>query len=143
MSDTGLDSIPPIIYELSNLRALSLSFNKVTRVDQRINQLVKLRYLQIDNNSLEVIPPINLRNLEILILEFNNLKEPPFPSFLLNLPSIKEVSLKNAFFDFTDFNINTLKINDNFYRLSLCKKCYTEEERQKIKQLLPFYVSFN
>ncbi|XP_059157826.1 malignant fibrous histiocytoma-amplified sequence 1 homolog isoform X2 [Physella acuta] len=79
LSNNFLQTIPPGIFKLRQLRLLDLSHNLLTELTDSIGDLVGLKVLRLANNSLEVIPATlgNLSLLEELNLAKNRIKVLP------------------------------------------------------------------
>jgi len=51
--DGGLTTVPPIIFQLTNLQELDLSDNQLTAIPRDIVKLKQLRHIKFDNNQLQ------------------------------------------------------------------------------------------
>lgn len=98
-----LTDLPETIYELKNLERLVLGHapmgdyegfgNRLTSISEKIKNLNKLKYLELDYNCLEALPETicELMNLEMLTLSHNKLLK--LPSTIIQLTSIKLLDL--------------------------------------------------
>ncbi|UOB18384.1 leucine-rich repeat domain-containing protein [Abyssalbus ytuae] len=81
ISDKNLETIPPEIGQLTNLKSLSLSNNQLTfaGMPTEIGKLESLESLDLSANQLENIPAeiLQLKSLNYLILSNNQLKDLP------------------------------------------------------------------
>ncbi|MBI5355454.1 MAG: hypothetical protein HZB68_03285 [Candidatus Aenigmarchaeota archaeon] len=87
ISGKGLEKIPDVIGDLSNLRYLSLAGNDLSSIPKSIGNLHDLRYLYLHGNDIKSIPSSveNLRNIRSFYLD----KE--------KLDSSEEERINNAF----------------------------------------------
>lgn len=86
-SSFGIKSIEPL-KNLSNLKLLNLSFNKLSEINELTN-LLNLKYLDIGANQIEKINGLSQSNLlEMLVLSRNKIKRIEQVSHLLNLKKI-------------------------------------------------------
>jgi len=86
-----LTTIPPEIWNLTNLKELILEYNELTTLPPEIGNLKKLERLWLNDNLLTTLPKEigNLKNLEVLILEYNELTTlPPEIGNLKNLEGL-------------------------------------------------------
>ncbi|HIK07103.1 MAG TPA: leucine-rich repeat domain-containing protein [Trichormus sp. M33_DOE_039] len=90
-SGQGLETLPPEIGQLTNLRWLNLHSNQLSNLPPEIGQLLNLRSLDLRSNKLSSLPPEfgQLVNLRLLDLHSNKLSSLP-PEFgqLANLRSL-------------------------------------------------------
>lgn len=73
------DSLPEELFQLTELRELTVKGRKLCRLNQNIGKLVRLQYLNIDHNQLLRLPETigNLTDLRTLIISRNILEELP------------------------------------------------------------------
>ena len=111
LSHNKLDLIPEEIGKLENLQSLNLSSNKLTALPSSIGQLKKLETLSAARNDIQTLPPEigELQNLRYLNLWDCDLQT--IPDELGQLTELKELELRSILF--------------------------TDEERARIKKLLP------
>ncbi len=91
LSDNQLTSLPPEIWQLTNLVTLDLSDNQLTSLPPEIWQLTNLKQLYLYVNALTSLPPeiARLTNLERLFLWENQLTSlPPEIARLTNLKAL-------------------------------------------------------
>jgi len=113
----GLEFIPQEIFELKNLRTLSLEFNQIKNIPDDISELKLLKYLYLCYNQLKELPESigNLTSLKGLNLIHNNLST--LPKTMRNLKNLKHIYvrgtkikkapkfIKNAKYDELNFTI--------------------------------------
>ena len=92
----GLKSIPEEIFELTNLKSLSLEFNELTEVPDEISNLVSLKYLYLDYNLLEVLPESvgRLSSLKGLSIIHNNISY--LPESIRNLKRLRHIYVRGT-----------------------------------------------
>jgi len=107
----GLKKIPKKVFELKNLKSLSLEFNRITEIPKDISKLISLKYLYLGYNQINELPESigNLNSLKGLNIIHNNLST--LPRTIRNLKNLKYIyvrgtkikkipnSLKNAEYD--------------------------------------------
>jgi len=90
--DFGVKTIPNCLNKLINLQSLTLSHNKIEKIN--INSIVNLTWLDLAFNLLKEFPEIwNLTNLEWLFLGNNNLSG-KIPSNIGKLKKLKKLHLE-------------------------------------------------
>lgn len=90
--DFGVKTIPNCLNKLINLQSLTLSHNKIEKIN--INSFVNLTWLDLAFNLLKEFPEIwNLTNLEWLFLGNNNLSG-KIPSNIGKLKNLKKLHLQ-------------------------------------------------
>lgn len=94
LSRNRIDSIPPSIGGLTSLAYLDLSGNKLTGLPEEIGSLTALTYLGLNRNIIRQLPPSigNLESLEILELWDNELED--IPDEIGRLQSLKVLELR-------------------------------------------------
>ena len=75
LSGLGLTTIPPEVFELTNLKQLFLDSNKLTDLPQNVGQLTNLKVLSLSGNRLTTLPPelFELSGITGLWLDNNSL----------------------------------------------------------------------
>lgn len=88
-------TLPPAIGELSSLRWLNVSYNKLTELPIEIGRLQKLERLHVNNNHIEALPLElwALRNLEELRCESNRILA--LPTGVLMMRNLREAMADN------------------------------------------------
>lgn len=76
LSDMNLVEIPKVIYNMSNLRSLSIGNNKLTQIPKEIFELNELQSLDLAFNNIETLSGDirKLRKLRVLLLHSNNIR---------------------------------------------------------------------
>ncbi len=89
----GLQEIPEYVFEMKELRKLSLYGNKLEIIDDRIGELTHLEELYLGNNQLKELPVTigQLKNLKILSVQYNQLAN--LPSEIGDLGSLEQLIL--------------------------------------------------
>ncbi|MGL4731182.1 MAG: leucine-rich repeat domain-containing protein [Clostridium sp.] len=89
LEDRGISDIEGIKY-LTNIEALNLNANHLTKLPESIGNLKSLQVLELDENNLECIPETigNLNNLRELYISDNHLTE--LPESIGNLTNLEE-----------------------------------------------------
>ena len=73
----GLDQFPQTLLRLVKLESLNLNGNNIAAIPPEIQQLKRLRLLNIGDNQLQDIPDLSLlRRLRTLIIDWNNYTDP-------------------------------------------------------------------
>lgn len=115
LANLGLHELPDSLFQLTSLKSLNLSNNKISTLDERFATLKKLSIIKFDNGlfpdgisylkaitnisavgcNLEHFPQelIHAVSLEKLQLDFNQIKT--FPQYLIELEELSEISLSN------------------------------------------------
>ncbi len=111
LSSNKLTDLPKGIGKLQNLIILDLSHNQLTKLSRDIGKLQNLEVLSLNHNQLIKLPKRigQLQNLEVLSLSYNRLTR--LPKKIGQLQKLQTLDLKE----------------NNF----------SEDEKQKIKTLLP------
>lgn len=91
----GLKTIPPEIGNLKNLERLVISSNKIVQIPSTIGQLTKLEYLSLQHDQLISLPEEigSLTNLKELYLDYNQLMA--LPNEIGNLTNLKFLHINN------------------------------------------------
>ncbi len=63
-----LNTLPPLIGSLTNLRSLCLYKNSLSTLPSSFSQLTNLQKLNLSNNNFEILPPeiLSLKSLKVL-----------------------------------------------------------------------------
>ncbi|MDM8567684.1 leucine-rich repeat domain-containing protein [Candidatus Halobeggiatoa sp. HSG11] len=93
LCEQQLTTIPPEIFESTDLTELYLDNNQLTELPAEITQLKQLERLYLANNKFIEIPTeiIQLPNLEVISFVNNKIKV--IPETVTNLPKLKTISL--------------------------------------------------
>lgn len=118
LSNRDIDSIPPEIGELKNLKHLDLSYNSIGELPTELFKLENLETLLLFRNKIIDLPPEigRLKNLTLLDISYNPIHDiPPEIGTLANLKT----------FDAGHCQISTLPLD--FIKLLSLKDLYLEE----------------
>ncbi len=115
----NLTEIPEAVFGLKNLKALTLSGNKIKNISARINTLKHLEYVDLSNNLIEAFPKYlcTIKGLKKLNLKGNKLKE--IPAEITHLDALEELDLSdNLLTRLPDFiydlkNLRSLNLSSN------------------------------
>ena len=106
-----------------SLENLDLSYNKISKIPSTINDLVRLRELNIEFNQLKDIDNLNLTSLVDLRLSNNKIR---------SLPNINQlINLQRLYIASNGLNIS----NQTFYLNNLISICLGENEIKNINSL--------
>jgi leucine-rich repeat protein SHOC2 len=87
-----LNNFPDSLFCLTELTALSMRECSLTQVPQAITHLVKLKDLNLSDNTLDSLPEIRALSL-LSIIRLSNNRFMRLPDTILELPDLKELSL--------------------------------------------------
>ena len=92
----GLQTIPKEIFELTNLKTLSLEFNQLITIPDEISNLTSLTSLYLDYNQLETLPESigKLSSLKSLSINLNNISH--LPESFKNLKDLKQIYVRGT-----------------------------------------------
>lgn len=92
----GLQTIPPEVFELNNLRSLSLEFNELKELPKEISNLTALKHLHLSYNLLEALPDSigKLSLLKSLTIKHNNISY--LPESIKNLKNLKYIYVRGT-----------------------------------------------
>jgi len=92
----NLTSIPQEIFELQNLKSLSLEFNQISDIEDEITNLTTLKHLFLDYNQLRSIPESfgKLASLKSLSIVHNNINM--LPTSIKNLKHLKHIYVRGT-----------------------------------------------
>jgi hypothetical protein len=90
-----LQELHPGVGDLSRLRWLNVSYNKLQSLPSEVSRLTRLERLYAANNEIEFLPLEYwaLKNLEELRLDNNRLRA--LPTYVLFLPKLRELLIEN------------------------------------------------
>lgn len=93
LSDCGLEQLPPALFDLRDLRELSLAGNQLTELPTAISQFTALEKLVVAGNRLQQLPEDlgSLQHLKGLWAHGNLLQQ--VPDSLAQLTGLKALSL--------------------------------------------------
>ena len=129
-----LKTVPKQIGNLKNLTYLSLNYNQLASLPKEIGNLESLTYLSLNENQFATLPKEigNLESLTYLSLNKNQLAT--LPKQIGNLVNLTELNLHENQLTTLPEEIKLLK---NLTRLSLYGNNFSEEEKERIKKMLP------
>lgn len=92
----GLKSIPQEVFELTNLKSLSLEFNELTEIPDEISNLASLKHLSLDYNLIEALPESigGLSSLKGLSIIHNDISY--LPESIQNLKNLKHIFVRGT-----------------------------------------------
>ncbi|MBF0466937.1 MAG: leucine-rich repeat domain-containing protein [Nitrospirae bacterium] len=93
LSNKYITTLPPEIFNLSNLQTLYLNNNQLTTLPSEIRNLSNLQTLDLSGNQLTILPPEigNISNMQTFNLSDNQLTT--LPSEILNLSNLEKLYL--------------------------------------------------
>ncbi len=133
LSKKKIDTIPDLIYSMTNLIELDLSKNKIEEISPRIGNLVNLEKLSMANNQLVHLPKEigQLTNLKYLGLNRNVIED--LPAEIGNLENLEVLELwDNELNDVPD-EISKLQ---NLKVLEIRGILFTDEQAARIDSLV-------
>lgn len=92
----ALKSIPQDVFELKNLKSLSLEFNELTEIPDEISNLISLKHLYLDYNLLKALPESigMLSSLKSLSINHNSISH--LPESIQNLKNLKYIYVRGT-----------------------------------------------
>jgi len=134
MRRKGLEKFPDEVFQFENLQVLDLSKNKISEIPENIKNLKNLQELRLSKNKIQVIPNelCELIFLKKLFLERNKITA--IPSQIGNLKKLEIIDLWSNDVVIFPKELSELK---NLKTLDLQDNLVNEEERKKLKLLLP------
>lgn len=100
LKENGLFDLPEdVFYDLTNLKLLDLSFNRLKLINNIFDKLINLEHLHLGHNNLQILEEGSLRNLnrlELLYLQRNKLEKLSKESFE-GLSSLTHLDLTSNF----------------------------------------------
>ncbi|MBO6536917.1 MAG: leucine-rich repeat domain-containing protein [Balneolaceae bacterium] len=105
----GLQSLPPEIGDLTNLKELYINYNELKDLPNELSKLKSLRSLSLGSNNLEAIPPeiLNLKGLKSLDLAGNEIER--IPTDISKLENLSNLNL--SFNSISTFPSSTLELD--------------------------------
>jgi Leucine-rich repeat (LRR) protein len=131
--NTRLDSIPPVVFQMTNLRYLDLSRNRIDTISPEIGQLRQLTYLNLSNNLLKELPAAigDLSELTYLGLSRNRLVR--LPATIGDLSSLEVLELWDNELEDVPDEISRLQ---NLKLLELRGILFSEEQQARIDAIV-------
>ena len=132
---TSKDSLPEELFQLTELRALTVKGCKLCRLNQSIGKLTHLQYLNLDHNKILRLPETigNLTDLRTLVVSRNILEE--LPESIGNLHQLVTIDAwGNPLYVLPHSIAN---INKTLQVLDLRQIPLTKWEYEAMEQLLP------
>jgi len=129
------DSLPEELFQLTELRELTVKGRKLCRLNQNIGKLVHLQYLNLDHNQLLRLPETigNLTDLRTLVVSRNILEE--LPESIGNLHQLATIDAWGNPLYVLPHSINS--ISKTLKILDLRQIPLTKWEYEAMEQLLP------
>ena len=129
------DSLPEELFQLTELRELTVKGRKLCRLNQSIGKLVHLQYLNIDHNQLLRLPETigHLTDLRTLIISRNILEE--LPESIGNLHQLATIDAWGNPLYVLPHSINS--ISKTLKILDLRQIPLTKWEYEAMEELLP------
>jgi Leucine-rich repeat (LRR) protein len=93
ITNSGLESLPESIGNLTRLNTLSLNGNHLTTLPSSIGNLARLKTLQINNNRLTTLPDTCRELMNLVTIELNNNQLTTLPP--IELPLLKKLDLSH------------------------------------------------
>lgn len=129
------DSLPEELFQLTELRELTVKGRKLCRLNQNIDKLVHLQYLNLDHNQLLRLPETlgNLADLRTLVVSRNILEE--LPESIGNLHQLATIDAWGNPLYALPHSINN--ISKTLKTLDLRQIPLSRKEYDAMEQLLP------
>jgi hypothetical protein len=129
------DSLPEELFQLTELRELTVKGRKLCRLNQNIDKLVHLQYLNLDHNLLLRLPETigNLTDLRTLVVSRNILEE--LPESIGNLHQLATIDAWGNPLYALPHSINN--ISKTLKTLDLRQIPLSRKEYDAMEQLLP------
>lgn len=129
------DSLPEELFQLTELRELTVKGRKLCRLNQNIGKLVHLQYLNLDHNQLLRLPETigNLTDLRTLVVSRNILEE--LPESIGNLHQLTTIDAWGNPLYALPYSINN--IHKTLKTLDLRQIPLSRKEYEAMEQLLP------
>ncbi|SEW29636.1 Leucine rich repeat-containing protein [Chitinophaga sp. YR573] len=91
INNNELQTLPDSLFSLRQLNRLEAKQNKITVVQERLNELVSLRYLDLSNNQIKDFPYfLSVLQLQSLLLRSNKIS---LIDTAISFPSLRELNL--------------------------------------------------
>jgi len=115
----GLKSIPPEIFNIKNLKSLSVEFNQITEVPDEISNSVSLKYLFLGYNYLKTLPEAigKLPSLKSLNVIHNDIYD--LPKSIKDLKKLKYIYVRGTKITKVPMFLKTAKLDDLNQTISL------------------------
>lgn len=129
------DSLPEELFQLTELRELTVKGRKLCRLNQNIGKLIHLQYLNLDHNQLLRLPETigNLTDLRTLVVSRNILEE--LPESIGNLHQLATIDAWGNPLYVLPHSISN--ISKTLKTLDLRQIPLTRKEYEAMEQLLP------
>lgn len=129
------DSLPEELFQLTELRELTVKGCKLCRLNQDIGKLTNLQYLNLDHNQLLRLPETigNLTDLRTLVVSRNILEE--LPESIGNLHQLTTIDAWGNPLYALPYSINN--IHKTLKTLDLRQIPLSRKEYEAMEQLLP------
>ncbi|KAL5282214.1 STK11IP family protein [Megaselia abdita] len=108
----------------NNLVSMDLSFNKLVKIDNSLEFVQNLRYLNISHNKLTDVDSLNvLPNLVVLDLSYNRLTKTPY----FHMDAIGKIEILNLNHNLIE-SLNGMSKLDALFELNLANNCFVNYE---------------
>ncbi|ELA40876.1 uncharacterized protein VICG_02090, partial [Vittaforma corneae ATCC 50505] len=137
LSNNNLETLPPVMEELENLKVLFLNVNRLKLLPDEIGKLVSLQELCLSCNELKLLPAkmVELKSLQKLDLWKNRFEK--FPNVVGELKSLQELDLSGNKLESLPAVIgNLINLQDLDLHENSLKTLPTEIEKLKSLQKL-------
>lgn len=136
LSSNNFTSIPSSLAPLRFLRKLDLSNNRIKSFDKSL-YFIKLEEMDLSNNEIAKITKDIGRLQELKILNLSNNYLTSLPANFVNLKKLQEVNLENNRLTSLPEKLHYFK---QLRELNLKGNNFSEEEKQRIRTLLPYTI---
>lgn len=163
----NLPSIPQEVFELHNLKILSLKSNLLTYLPREISAFRKLEILQLYHNQISFLPPeighlsnlhkldisynqlrvlpkeiSALDNLQMLNLGFNQLGKTKFPADFMKLDSLQKLDLKaNGLYKIPEVLKSMTNLKEIFFNHNFLSFSQIQEFQESLPNIKIHYHS--
>lgn len=87
--DISFNFLQTLPENLTDITILNVGYNQISTLNHELINFHQLEHLNISGNDLETFPNINVKNLKILDISYNNLLHIPSSLNLNNLPALE------------------------------------------------------